>query len=189
MTRTATCRCGQLSATCTGEPVRGSVCHCYDCQKRSGSAFAVQARFPSEAVTISGEHKLYSHVRTRQSGLQTRRSRRRRGAGGRRIGPRCDLGCIGPASVETGFAVSLGANLIFFSTNSRKFVFMPHASSQSISPFRTQKLDRPQSFRRALQQRQRLYARSGAPGSGSGHGRNREVAGTDCRRTGVGCGR
>jgi hypothetical protein len=39
-----------------------SVCHCYDCQKRSGSAFAAQARFPAEAVTISGEHKVYEHI-------------------------------------------------------------------------------------------------------------------------------
>jgi hypothetical protein len=42
--------------------VRISVCHCYGCQKRSGSAFAVQARFPADAVTISGEHKVYSHI-------------------------------------------------------------------------------------------------------------------------------
>lgn len=62
MTRTATCRCGQLSATCTGEPVRISVCHCYDCQKRSGSVCAVQARFPADAVAVSGEHKVYEHV-------------------------------------------------------------------------------------------------------------------------------
>jgi hypothetical protein len=61
MTRTATCRCGQLCATCSGEPVRVSVCHCYDCQKRSGSVFAVQARFPADAVTINGEHKIYEH--------------------------------------------------------------------------------------------------------------------------------
>jgi hypothetical protein len=60
--RTATCRCGQLSATCTGEPIRVSVCHCYDCQRRSGSAFAVQARFPADAVTISGAHKVYEHI-------------------------------------------------------------------------------------------------------------------------------
>jgi hypothetical protein len=60
--RTATCRCGQLSAVCTGEPVRVSVCHCYDCQRRSGSVFAVQARFPADAVTISGEHKVYEHI-------------------------------------------------------------------------------------------------------------------------------
>lgn len=60
--RTATCRCGQLCAICTGEPVGVSVCHCYDCQKRSGSAFAVQARFPADAVIIGGEHKAYVHT-------------------------------------------------------------------------------------------------------------------------------
>jgi hypothetical protein len=62
ITRTAACRCGQLSAVCAGEPVRVSVCHCYDCQRRSGSAFAVQARFSADAVMISGEHKVYEHV-------------------------------------------------------------------------------------------------------------------------------
>ena len=39
-----------------------SVCHCYDCQKRSGSAFAFQARFAADGVTISGENKVYEHV-------------------------------------------------------------------------------------------------------------------------------
>jgi hypothetical protein len=45
----------------TGEPVRVSVCHCLDCQKRSGSAFAVQARWPSERVCVEGESKAWSH--------------------------------------------------------------------------------------------------------------------------------
>lgn len=54
-THTASCRCGQLRATATGEPVRISVCHCLDCQKRSGSAFAAQVRFPADAVTVTGE--------------------------------------------------------------------------------------------------------------------------------------
>jgi hypothetical protein len=52
--RTASCRCGQLKATVTGEPVRVSVCHCLKCKKRSGSAFAVQARWPAEQATIEG---------------------------------------------------------------------------------------------------------------------------------------
>ena len=52
--RTASCRCGQLKVTVTGEPVRMSVCHCLNCKKRSGSAFAAQARWPAEQVTIEG---------------------------------------------------------------------------------------------------------------------------------------
>ncbi len=65
-TRTASCRCGQLKATAAGEPVRVSVCHCLDCKKRSGSAFAVQARWPAEQVRIEGQSK--AHVHTADSG-------------------------------------------------------------------------------------------------------------------------
>jgi hypothetical protein len=60
--RTATCRCGQLSATCTGEPVRVSVCHCLKCQRRSGSSFTAQARFHDTEITIHGESKIYEHA-------------------------------------------------------------------------------------------------------------------------------
>jgi hypothetical protein len=58
--RTASCSCGQLRLTCEGEPVRVSICHCLECQKRTGSVFAVQARFPSERVTIAGEASQWS---------------------------------------------------------------------------------------------------------------------------------
>lgn len=61
-TRTATCRCGQLQARCEGEPVRVSVCHCLACQKRTGSAFSAQARWPEAQVTISGEAKVWERV-------------------------------------------------------------------------------------------------------------------------------
>ena len=52
--RTASCRCGQLRATASGKPGRVSVCHCLNCKKRSGSAFAVQARWLAEQVAIEG---------------------------------------------------------------------------------------------------------------------------------------
>lgn len=57
--RIATCRCGQLRATCTGDPVRISVCHCLACQKRSGSAFSAQARWPDTQVDLAGAHREY----------------------------------------------------------------------------------------------------------------------------------
>ena len=56
----ASCRCGQLTATATGEPVRISVCHCLNCQKRSGSAFAAQVRYPATQVTIAGQSKTFT---------------------------------------------------------------------------------------------------------------------------------
>ena len=60
--RTAACRCGQLTARCAGEPVRISVCHCLDCKRRSGSAFAAQARFPDADVVVSGDVTEWSVV-------------------------------------------------------------------------------------------------------------------------------
>jgi hypothetical protein len=57
--QTASCRCGQLNATVSDEPVRVSVCHCLDCKKRSGSAFAVQARWSKAKVTIEGKSKTF----------------------------------------------------------------------------------------------------------------------------------
>jgi hypothetical protein len=58
-THIASCRCGQLRAAVTGEPVRVSVCHCLNCKKRSGSAFAVQARWPTKEVQIEGSSKTF----------------------------------------------------------------------------------------------------------------------------------
>ena len=60
--RTARCMCGQLSLECRGEPVRVSVCHCLDCQRRSGSAFAVQARYPAGMVEISGRTHFWTSI-------------------------------------------------------------------------------------------------------------------------------
>lgn len=58
--RTATCRCGQFRVTCQGAPVRVSVCHCLNCQRRSGSAFAYQARWPDDCVEIAGTHRIWA---------------------------------------------------------------------------------------------------------------------------------
>ena len=60
--RIASCTCGQLSAKVTGDPIRVSVCHCYACQRRTGGVFASQARFPRQAVEISGTGTEYVRV-------------------------------------------------------------------------------------------------------------------------------
>jgi hypothetical protein len=62
MERVASCRCGQLTATCRGEPARVSVCHCRDCQARTGSAFGAQARFPIDDVTFAGEWRSWDRT-------------------------------------------------------------------------------------------------------------------------------
>lgn len=48
------CSCEQLKVMCSGEPVRVSICHCLACQRRTGSVFSVQARFPRDQVQIEG---------------------------------------------------------------------------------------------------------------------------------------
>ncbi|MDB5765419.1 MAG: hypothetical protein JWQ61_233 [Collimonas fungivorans] len=39
-----------------------SVCHCLSCQRRTGGVFAAQARFPRQAVEISGTGTEYVRV-------------------------------------------------------------------------------------------------------------------------------
>jgi hypothetical protein len=62
MTREAACHCGQLTLQVKGEPLRVSICHCLACQRRTGSAFGMQAGFRSEQVTVAGDHKDFSRV-------------------------------------------------------------------------------------------------------------------------------
>ena len=46
--------------------MRISMCHCLACQRRTGSAFGVQARFPAERVRVDGRYADY--VRTSEEG-------------------------------------------------------------------------------------------------------------------------
>jgi hypothetical protein len=43
--RRAACNCGQLHLTIEGEPSRISMCHCLECQRRTGGVISNQARF------------------------------------------------------------------------------------------------------------------------------------------------
>ena len=65
-TRRAACSCGQLHLVVEGEPLRISVCHCLACQRRTGSVFGVQARFPRDRVQITGRSTAFT--RTGDSG-------------------------------------------------------------------------------------------------------------------------
>jgi hypothetical protein len=60
--RRAACSCEQLHAVAEGEPVRISMCHCLACQRRTGSAFSIQARFPAERVRIEGRSAEYVRI-------------------------------------------------------------------------------------------------------------------------------
>lgn len=61
-TRTAACSCRQLRLEVEGDPDRVSICHCLECQRRTGSVFGVQARFPAGRVRVEGRHNDYART-------------------------------------------------------------------------------------------------------------------------------
>lgn len=50
--RTARCHCGQIELACEGEPRKISMCHCLECQRRTGSAFSIAVFYAREMVRI-----------------------------------------------------------------------------------------------------------------------------------------
>jgi hypothetical protein len=65
--RHAACNCGQLHLTCEGEPVRISMCHCLECQRRTGGVFSNQAWFQrQQIIAIAGTSTRF--VRSSDSG-------------------------------------------------------------------------------------------------------------------------
>ncbi|MEZ8100679.1 GFA family protein [Vibrio bivalvicida] len=91
--RMADCSCGQVNLVCHGEPTRTAICHCFDCQKRTGSVFGVQARFLKEQVSFSGE--LVDYTRISDSGNQVTYS----------FCPRCSTTMLLSLQAAPGFTV------------------------------------------------------------------------------------
>src|ERR1700757_713151 len=56
------CLCGAVRYTAEANPTSATVCHCRDCQKFTGSAFAALVRVPKEAVTIEGPLKTFRSI-------------------------------------------------------------------------------------------------------------------------------
>jgi len=57
----ARCQCGSLTAA-IADDARAMIvlCHCLDCQRRSGSPFGEIAYYPEEAVELSGEAREFT---------------------------------------------------------------------------------------------------------------------------------
>src|SRR5262245_51270776 len=64
--RRASCSCGQLNLTIEGEPARISMCHCLECQRRTGAVISNQASFRREQITCAGKSTAWT--RTAESG-------------------------------------------------------------------------------------------------------------------------
>jgi hypothetical protein len=61
-TREAACHCGQLRLEVAGDPFAVSICHCLACQRRTGSAFGMQAGFKADQVQVAGRFSDYSRI-------------------------------------------------------------------------------------------------------------------------------
>jgi hypothetical protein len=61
-TRQASCHCGQLRVEVHGEPLAVSIGHCLDCQRRTGSAFGMQAGFAADQVRVEGRVAGYARI-------------------------------------------------------------------------------------------------------------------------------
>src|SRR5881227_2854067 len=60
--REAACHCGQLRLEVTGAPLAVSICNCLACQRRTGSAFGMQAGFEKNQVQVRGRFNDYSRI-------------------------------------------------------------------------------------------------------------------------------
>ena len=66
MERTAMCCCGSLRVKVRGEPLRVAVCHCFQCQRRSGSVFGDNAYFDRKVVaSIEGDSREFTRATER----------------------------------------------------------------------------------------------------------------------------
>ncbi len=58
---TGGCACGAIRYVCTADPLLALNCHCRDCQRASGTAFAAILRVPAAAFTVTkGEPKFFT---------------------------------------------------------------------------------------------------------------------------------
>jgi hypothetical protein len=56
---TGGCLCGAVRYSATGEPAQAGFCYCADCRKASGSGFIGFMGFPVEALSFSGETRVF----------------------------------------------------------------------------------------------------------------------------------
>ncbi len=93
------CLCGRVRYSATAEPTFVSVCHCTDCQRFGGSAFATVVGVPAPALRVSGTLKTFT--KTGSSGKPIHR----------RFCPECGSGILDEAEALPGIAMLYGGTL------------------------------------------------------------------------------
>ncbi|HWI29170.1 MAG TPA: GFA family protein [Stellaceae bacterium] len=87
------CLCGQARYHADVEPAFVGVCHCTDCQRYSGSAFATVVALPAPALTVTGRLKTFT--KEGDSGKPMHR----------RFCPECGSGVVEEAEALPGIAM------------------------------------------------------------------------------------
>lgn len=87
------CLCGDVRYEADAEPAFVGVCHCGDCQRFTGSAFATVMAVPSSALKVSGKLKTFS--KHGDSGQVIHR----------RFCPECGSGIVDEADAMPGIAM------------------------------------------------------------------------------------
>jgi hypothetical protein len=128
--RTASCACGSVGLIVRGEPMTISMCHCTQCQRRTGSTYSVHGYFLKDQVEISG----------------TTRSFRRSSDSGRKVDFHFCTNCgstaywyLEPFPDRIGVPVGLFADPTF--PPPRVSVFTPHHHSWVGIPQSTSRFD------------------------------------------------
>jgi hypothetical protein len=93
------CLCGDVRYSASGEPAVTSICHCRDCQRRTGSAFVEVVAVPKEAFSVQG--RLQTFTNTGDSGRKL----------DRKFCPRCGSAVFVEAEGFPGMALIMGGTL------------------------------------------------------------------------------
>jgi hypothetical protein len=64
------CACGQIRYEIAAEQMRMINCHCRDCQRASGSAYAAIIIVPAERVRLSGELRYHAAMSERHTRVE-----------------------------------------------------------------------------------------------------------------------
>ena len=59
MTHQASCCCGQLTLKYPEAITKSALCHCTECQKRTGSVFGAQVALKREKAVVNGNSTIY----------------------------------------------------------------------------------------------------------------------------------
>jgi len=87
------CLCGRVRYSADAEPIFAGVCHCTDCQKFSGSAFATVVGIPATALQLTGAVKTFTKIGDSGKAIH------------RRFCPECGSGVIDEADALPGVAM------------------------------------------------------------------------------------